>query len=59
MQNSIASKPIVLTPFSGSGTECAMSVKEKRNFIGYEITEKHAKMSQERANKILKEPTLF
>jgi len=50
---------LVVVPFSGSGTECAMSVKEKRNFIGYEITEKHAKMSQERANKILKEPTLF
>ena len=50
---------LVVVPFAGSGTECAMSVKEKRNFIGYEITEKHAKMSQERANKILKEPTLF
>ena len=50
---------LVVVPFAGSGTECAMSAKEKRNFIGYEITEKHAKMSQERANKILKEPTLF
>ena len=50
---------LVVVPFAGSGTECSMSVKEKRKFIGYEITEKHAKMSQERANKILKEPTLF
>lgn len=50
---------LVIVPFAGSGTECAMSVKEKRNFIGYEITPKHAKMAQERANKILKEPTLF
>lgn len=50
---------LVVVPFAGSGTECAMSAKEKRHFIGYEITEKHAKMSQERANKILKEPTLF
>jgi len=50
---------LVVVPFAGSGTECAMSVKEKRNFIGYEITEKHAKMAQDRANKILKEPTLF
>ena len=50
---------LVVVPFAGSGTECAMSVKEKRPFIGYEITEKHAIMSQERANKILKEPTLF
>ena len=50
---------LVVVPFAGSGTECAMSAKEKRTFIGYEITEKHAKMAQDRANKILKEPTLF
>jgi DNA modification methylase len=50
---------LVVVPFAGSGTECSMSAKEKRNFIGYEITEKHAIMSQKRANKILKEPTLF
>ena len=50
---------LVVIPFSGSGTECAMSAKEKRPFIGYEITEKHAKMSQQRANKILSEPTMF
>lgn len=50
---------LVVVPFAGSGTECAMSAKEKRPFVAYEITEKHAKMSQERVNKILKEPTLF
>ncbi len=50
---------LVIVPFAGSGTECAMSAKEKRNFIGYEITKKHADMSNKRAQKILKEPTLF
>jgi len=50
---------LVVVPFAGSGTECAMSAKEKRPFVGYEITPKHAKMSQDRADKILKEPTLF
>ncbi len=50
---------LVVVPFAGSGTECAMSAKEKRNFIGYEITEKHAIMSQKRANLILNSPTLF
>ena len=50
---------LVVVPFAGSGTECAMSAKEKRRFVGFEITEKHAKMAQDRANKILKEPTLF
>ena len=50
---------LVIVPFAGSGTECAMSVKEKRKCIGFEITEKHAVMSNNRLNKILKEPTLF
>jgi len=50
---------LVIVPFAGSGTECAMSAKEKRLFIGYEITKKHAIMSQERANNILNSPTLF
>jgi DNA modification methylase len=50
---------LVIVPFAGSGTECAMSAKEKRPFIGYEITDKHAIMSQKRADKILTEPTLF
>jgi DNA modification methylase len=50
---------LVVVPFAGSGTECAMSVKEKRPFIAYEITEKHTIMSQKRANKILSEPTIF
>ena len=50
---------LVVVPFSGSGTEVAMSAKEKRPFIGYEITKKHAEISQARANKILTEPTIF
>jgi len=50
---------LVVVPFAGSGTECAMSAKEKRRFVGFEITEKHAKMANERAKKILKGPTLF
>jgi len=50
---------LVIVPFAGSGTECAMSVKEKRNFVGFEITPKHAEMSNKRVQKILKEPTLF
>lgn len=50
---------LVVVPFAGSGTECAMAAKEKRNFIGYEITSKHAKMAQHRANNILRMPALF
>lgn len=50
---------LVVVPFAGSGTECAMSAKEKRRFVGFEITEKHASMANERVKKILKAPTLF
>ena len=50
---------LVIVPFAGSGTECAMSAKEKRNFVGFEITKKHADMSNKRIEAILKQPSLF
>ena len=50
---------LIVVPFAGSGTECAMSAKEKRNFVGFEIAEKHAKMANDRASIILNSPTLF
>ena len=50
---------LVIVPFAGSGTECAMSIKENRNFVGYEITEKHVNMSNKRVKKILDNPPLF
>lgn len=50
---------LILVPFAGSGTECAMAVKEGRKTIGFEITEKHAKMSNDRVQNILRQPSLF
>jgi len=50
---------LVGVPFSGSGTECAMSAKEKRPFIGFEVTEKHVDMGNKHCDKILSEPTMF
>ena len=50
---------LVIVPFAGSGTECAMSVKENRNFVGYEITKKHVDMSNKRVKHILDKLTLF
>ena len=50
---------LVVVPFAGSGTECAMAVKEGRKTIGFEITEKHAKMSNDRVQNILRQPSLF
>jgi site-specific DNA-methyltransferase (adenine-specific) len=50
---------LVLVPFAGSGTECAMAVKDGRKFIGFEIEEKFAKMSNDRVKNILRQPSLF
>lgn len=50
---------LVIVPFAGSGTECAMAVKEKRIFVGYEIQKKYSQMSNARVEKIIKEPELF
>lgn len=50
---------LVVVPFAGSGTECAMSAKEKRQFVGFEIESKYADLANKRASKIINEPTLF
>lgn len=57
----ISSKPsdLILIPFAGSGTECAMSVKENRNFIGFEIDAKHFKTATDRTEIIKSQPSLF
>ena len=50
---------LVIIPFAGSGTECAMSVKEKRNFIGFEIEPKYCEIANKRVNQYLSQKTLF
>lgn len=50
---------LVLIPFSGSGTECAMAAKEGRNFIGFDINEKYVAMGLNRCNAILSQPSMF
>lgn len=52
-------KDLVIVPFAGSGTECAMSAFEKRNFIGFDIEKKYVDMANERVKKIINNPTLF
>lgn len=39
---------LILVPFAGSGTECAMSIKEGRRAIGYDIEKKYVDMANER-----------
>lgn len=50
---------IVLVPFAGSGTECAMAAKEGRRYIGYDITERYVKMANDRCNNIKIQPDIF
>ena len=48
----------VIVPFAGSGTECAMAIKENCNFYAFEITKKHADMSNKRVSEIMCNPCL-
>lgn len=50
---------LVLVPFAGSGTECAMAARTKRNFIGFDIEQKYVDMANKRCNYIFQTPTLF
>jgi len=50
---------LIVIPFSGSGTECAMSAKEGRTFIGFDIKQKHVETSNKRCNLILSQTSLF
>lgn len=50
---------LVVVPFSGSGTECAMAAKENRNFIGFEIEKKYVEMGNKRCAEHLRTQSLF
>ena len=50
---------LVLVPFAGSGTECAMAAKEGRDFIGFDIEPKYVEMANARCSEHLKQTTLF
>jgi len=50
---------LVGVPFAGSGTECDMAAKEGRNFIGFDIEQKHVDTSNKRCKWTLRQPQLF
>jgi len=39
---------LIIVPFVGSGTECAMAKKHRRKYIGYEIEKKHINTATKR-----------
>lgn len=50
---------LVVVPFAGSGTEVAMSIKEGRKAIGYDIEKKYVEMSNKRIKTFKDAPSLF
>lgn len=50
---------LVLVPFAGSGTECAMAVKESRRFVGFELDEKHVRTANRRISGHISQPQLL
>lgn len=48
---------LVVIPFAGSGTECAMAIKEGRRFIGFDTVEKYVQMANERVKEQVQEQT--
>ena len=49
----------LVVPFAGSGTECAMGIKEGLTIYGFEIEPKFCEMANKRIQHQLKTPTLF
>lgn len=50
---------LVVIPFSGSGTEIAMAIKEGRRAIGFEITKEYIEITNRRIKDLLMKPELF
>ena len=50
---------LVVIPFAGSGTECAMAAKENRKFIGFDTNSKYTEMANKRVHTATAQRTLF
>lgn len=50
---------LVIIPFAGSGTECSMSAKESRQFIGFDIEQKYVDMANKRVQYHQRQLKLF
>ena len=50
---------VVLDPFMGSGTTAIACIKEKRNYIGFELNKEYFEKSTKRIEQELKSPELW
>ena len=50
---------VVLDPFVGSGTTCLSAIKDKRNYVGYDIDSEYVKLAEERIANYTNQLQLF
>jgi len=50
---------VVLDPFVGSGTTCLAAIKDKRNYVGYDIVPEYIKLSESRIESYINQLHLF
>ena len=50
---------VVLDPFVGSGTTCLSAIKDKRNYIGYDINPEYLKLAEKRISNYTNQLRLF
>ncbi len=50
---------VVLDPFVGSGTACLSAIKDKRNYVGYDIDPEYIKLAEKRISNYTSQFQLF
>jgi len=50
---------VVLDPFVGSGTACLSAIKDKRNYVGYDIDPAYIKLAENRIQQYTNQLSLF
>ncbi|MBW2015174.1 MAG: site-specific DNA-methyltransferase [Deltaproteobacteria bacterium] len=50
---------VVLDPFVGSGTTCLVAIKDKRNYVGYDIDPQYIKLAESRIGSYMNQLHLF
>jgi len=50
---------VILDPFLGSGTTCLSAIKNKRNYIGYDINEEYIKLANSKISALESQTELF
>lgn len=50
---------VILDPFAGSGTTCLAAIKDKRNYVGYDIDPEYVRLSKSRIASYINQLHLF